>query len=56
MEFIVARMKEASTWRGIVGLFAAFGIVISPELADAMMVAGLGAFSLIEVFRKEKKK
>lgn len=56
MEYIVARLKEPSTWRGVAGLAAVFGIVISPELADAIMVAGLGVFSLIEVFRKEKVK
>jgi len=54
MDYIMARMKEPSTWRGVTGLLAALGIVISPEMADAIMAAGLGVFSLIEIFRKEK--
>lgn len=40
IEYVLARLKEASTWRGLIGLLTAAGISISPELLDKIVAAG----------------
>ena len=47
--------KQPSTWRGVVGFLAAFGVVLSPEQSQAIITSGVGIIALIEVFRYEKK-
>ena len=45
--------SQPSTWRGLAGLLALFGIAISPESIDQIAM-GLGAvISVIEVIRNE---
>jgi len=53
MGAIAKRIKEPSTWRGIVGIAAVFGIVITPELQDAIAAAAVGLISVIEIVRRE---
>ena len=44
---------QPSTWRGIAGGAAVFGLSFSPELTEQIAI-GLGAFlSAIEIFRNE---
>jgi len=45
--YIFARLKEASTWRGIVLLLTAVGIPIAPGVADLIISAGLAVTGLI---------
>jgi hypothetical protein len=52
-DYIINRLSEASTWRGLVGLLTAFGIVLSPEQVVSFMSAGTALIALINVFRKE---
>ena len=47
-------LKQASTWRGILGLAAMAGIVINPQWLEIIaLVLGTG-FSVIEIIRDEK--
>jgi hypothetical protein len=55
MIYLLDRLKEPSTWRGLIGLLTGFGIVIKPELADAIIAVGVGLIGLINVIRKEYK-
>lgn len=48
--FIIARMKEASTWRAIIVLLIACGIPIAPALADQIISVGLAVVALIGIF------
>jgi hypothetical protein len=41
MNYLVARMKEASTWRGLILMLTALGVSISPELGEAIVTVGL---------------
>ena len=50
IEYMLARLKEASTWRGILGLLTAAGITISPEQIDKIIAAGLAAMGVIGAF------
>jgi hypothetical protein len=54
MDFIVSKLKEKSTYAGLLALLSAAGLVIDPEQFGAIatvIVALVGAF---EVFRKER--
>jgi hypothetical protein len=52
MQWIIERLNEPSTWRGLVALITAAGITLSPEQAAAITAAGLAGIGLVNVFRK----
>ena len=54
IEYVLARLKEASTWRGLIGLLTAAGISISPELLDKIVAAGMALMGVIGKFFKDK--
>lgn len=54
IEYVLARLKEASTWRGIIGLLTAAGVTISPEMLDKIVAAGLALMGVIGAFFKDK--
>lgn len=45
--YVLERMKEPSTWRGLVLLLTALGIPMAPGVSDAIIAAGLGLAGLI---------
>lgn len=47
LKFAVARLSEASTWRGIVLALTGLGVYVSPEAAAAVTSLGLGLAGLI---------
>ena len=49
-KYILARAKEASTWRGVILVLTAAGVPIAPELADTVVTVGLALAGLIGVF------
>lgn len=53
-QYILDRLKEASTWRGIVMLLTAAGIPIAPELQDLIISAGLAIVGLIGAVTPDK--
>lgn len=53
MSWIAARLKERTTWQGIVTALTAVGASFSPEQAEAIITAGVGVVTLIWVFVKE---
>lgn len=54
MEWIIERLKEASTWRGLTVLLGAIGITISPDLVAQIGLAVTAIIGAIEIWRKEK--
>lgn len=56
MAWILDRLGESSTWRGIIGIATAVGVGISPELATGIIAAGTGTIGLINVLRTERKR
>ncbi len=53
MKVLGMDFTQPSTWRGIAGTIALFGISFSPELTEQIAI-GLGAvLSAIEIFRNE---
>jgi hypothetical protein len=55
MKTILDRLKEPSTYRGLVVLAGTAGVALSPDLAAAIGVAVAAVIGLIEVIRSEKK-
>jgi hypothetical protein len=45
--YVLERMKEPSTWRGLVLLLTALGVPLAPGVSDAIIAAGLGLAGLI---------
>lgn len=52
--YVIERLKEPSTWRGLLALATAAGVTISPEQSEAVIAAGLALIGLIGVFAKDK--
>lgn len=52
MGYALARLKEASTWRGIAIIAGGFGVHLAPDLIPAIGTAVAGVIGLIEVIRR----
>ena len=53
-QYLVERMKEPSTWRGIILLLTAAGVPIAPELQTVIISAGLGLAGLVGAITPDK--
>lgn len=56
MNWLLRRLGEPSTWRGIVLLATGLGITMEPEKMDAIVAVGLAVVGLINVCRRESRK
>ena len=56
MAYLLARLKEASTWRGIVLLLTAFGVQVAPEVQDAIISVGIAVAGAIGVLFPDSTK
>ena len=45
--YLLERIKEPSTWRGLTLLLTALGVPLAPGVSDAIIAAGLGIAGLI---------
>jgi hypothetical protein len=52
MKYILDRLQEASTWRGIIMLLTSLGVGIAPELITPIITAGTGLAGLVGVVTK----
>ena len=52
--YLLERMREPSTWRGIIMLLTAIGVPVAPALADAIISVGLAVAGLIGVATPDK--
>jgi hypothetical protein len=53
MKYILDRLKEPSTWRGLFAVLTALGIKLHPEMQEAILTTGLALIGMVNVFRKE---
>ena len=57
MNWIIDRLKEKSTWAGLLGLLSAFGVYqFAPEQKEAILTAIGAITSAVLVFIKEQPK
>ena len=54
-DFIKERLKEPSTWRGMVLICTAFGVPIAPQMAEAIITIGLALSGGIGVLTSDSK-
>lgn len=52
--YLFDRIREPSTWRGIILLLTAIGVPVAPQLAEAIVTAGLGMAGLVGVMTPDK--
>ena len=53
MTYIYDRLKEASTWRGVMAFLTGIGVVLSPDQIEAIVAGGLSVIGLIGVFSND---
>ena len=54
MKYILDRLKEPSSWRGLVMIATAFGVSVNPELIEVIIAAGTGLAGVIGFVFKDK--
>ena len=52
--YLLERMREPSTWRGIIMLLTTIGVPVAPAMADAIISVGLAVAGLIGVATPDK--
>lgn len=52
LDWLLDRLSESSTWRGIILSLTGLGIAIKPDKVAAITAAGLAIVGLINVFRQ----
>ena len=50
MRYLFNRLKEASTWRGLVLVATALGVQLTPDQVSTVVAAGLAVSGLIGAF------
>jgi hypothetical protein len=53
--YLLARLAEASTWRGFVYLLTALGIAMDAAKTEALVAAGMAISGAIAVFVADKR-
>lgn len=53
MKYLLERLSEKSTWRGLLAIVTALGIKLHPEMQEAILTTGLALIGIINVGRKE---
>lgn len=56
MEWLIERLGESSTWRGLTWLLTAVGVALSPDQTEAVIAAGMAIAGLLGAFTKEQPK
>lgn len=54
-DYVITRLQEASTWRGLVLVATAFGAALSPEQQEAIITVGLLVAGLIGALLPDAK-
>jgi len=53
MRYLLNRLNEPSTWRGLIMILTALGLNISPELSEAILAGGVGLTGIIGAVTKD---
>lgn len=53
-KYILNRLREPSTWRGLVLFVTALGVPVRPELMEPIIATGLAVTGLIGVVTQDK--
>jgi len=50
MNYLINRLKEPSTWRGLIAVLTSFGVALSPDQKEAVIATGLALMGVIGAF------
>jgi len=53
-DWLMARLRERSTWLGIVSFLTAAGVVLEPEVAEGIVAAGLAIAGIVAAIGKDR--
>lgn len=53
--YLISRLREPSTWRGIIMLLTAAGVQIQPQMIEVIVSCGMALAGLIGVVSADKK-
>ena len=56
LEYILERLKELSTWKGLLAFISATLMYFCPKVADQIILALVASWGLLEIFRAEAQK
>lgn len=56
MNWLLRRLREPSTWRGLVWLATVAGLSLRPDQAEAIVAAGMALAGLLGVFLSDEPK
>lgn len=56
MNWLLKRLREPSTWRGLVWLATVTGLSLRPDQAEAIVAAGMALAGLLGVFLSDESK
>lgn len=54
-EYVIARLKESSTWRGLIMLLTAAGVALNAAQMEAVVSIGMAIAGAIGVFLPDNK-
>lgn len=54
-QYVLDRLKEPSTWRGIILILTACGVPIAPALADQIIAVGMATAGLVGVVTADRR-
>lgn len=54
LTWIKERLQEPSSYQGLIGIIAAAGYTLNPEMLDLIATTAVGLISLIQLGKKEK--
>lgn len=54
VDYMLARMSEASTWQGLVVLMTFMGMNLSPEQANQIVMTGIAVVGLLKTFMPDR--
>lgn len=55
VRFLMARLKEPSTWRGVISIVTAMGVALSPSQMEAIIAGGLALMGIVGAFTPDAK-
>jgi len=54
--YVVERLKEASTWRGIILVLTAAGVPVAPAMAEQIIAVGIAVAGLVGIVTADNPK
>lgn len=53
LAFLLARLKERSTWLGLISFVTAMGLLLTPEQQEAIIATGMAVAGAVAAFTRD---